>query len=83
MKRGTVEYTIRTERKPANNGNPEQLLTEYWFKARGHDSDDTFNQENVDSKLITDVRAEHARILSDPTILKYESRVVQGLTVRE
>jgi hypothetical protein len=86
MKPGTIEYTIKTERKSTNiEGIPtEEIITEYTQKVRGYDSEDTFNKENPNSELIEKVRQEHKKILmSNPNILRYQSNLVERLSLPE
>ena len=87
MKQGTIEYTIKTERqfeKIQGRIVGERTDSEYWEKAKGYDSEGSFDPENHNSELVEKIRQEHARLLSsNPNILKYESRIVEKLPLPE
>lgn len=80
MKKGTVEYTVRTERKKA--GSAEKIEPEFAYRVRGHDMSDTFDPETIDQNLVEKIRQEHLRfLLSNPNILRYESRLIERLPI--
>lgn len=83
MKKGTIEYIIRTERKKSEDSS-EKFLLEYAYKARGFDYEDSFDTENPNSELVERIKLEHIRILNlNPNILRYESKLVEKLSPRE
>ena len=78
MKKGTVEYTVRTERKRTES--VEKIESEFAYKIRGYDMNDTFDSENINQDLVEKIRQEHSRfLLSNPNISRYESRLVERL----
>ncbi len=94
MKKGTIEYTVRTERKKSKSSDSfeseltsesaEKIESEFCYRVRGHDMSDTFDPETINQNLVEKIRQEHSRfLLSNPNILRYESRLVERLPYRE
>ena len=80
MKPGTIEYQVRTERKYTGTGpqKEEHLETEYWFKIRGHDSDDTFDPENVNTGLVEKLRQQNiAVMMGNSNLLRHSSSATE------
>ena len=76
MKKGTVEYTVRTERKK----NKDEIESEFAYRVRGHNMSDTFDPETINQNLVEKIKQEHSRfLLSNPDILRYESRLIERL----